>query len=222
MWLAILRPMTKYQFGVSIPMHSILITVRQVSLGPNVTAWPIESSLFTPLRTTHAKPLVFCHVTFAIYWPRVTQKSTGPKPAFTRVSQKRNSLKFWIKDTAKYGMALIWPWFAWTCHIWGADAGSAPGVARTSSPLGILLCLVRNGCGSILCAQLCVSVSLIRRIRLTGLVAAEHIINNERLQQRTGTGTCWPRAGVTAMENMLKRFFWLTSAHFSWKTERQL
>lgn len=47
-------------------MHSILITVRQVSLGPNMAAWPIESSLFTPLRTPHAKPLARrvlpCHV----------------------------------------------------------------------------------------------------------------------------------------------------------------
>lgn len=164
MWVAILSPMTKYQFGVSIPMRSILITVWQVSLGPNVTAWPIESSLFTPLRTPHAKPLVFCRVMFAIYWPRVTQKSTGPRPAFTQVSQKRNSLKFWIKDTAKYSMALIWPWFAWTCHVWGADASSA----QTSSPLGILL-VSESAVTSVsgekwlrlhpLCAALCISLS---------------------------------------------------------------
>lgn len=58
-----------------------------------------------------------------------------------------------------------------------------------------------------LCAQLCVSVSLIRRIRLTGLVAAEHMINNERPQRCTGTGTCSPEAGVTAASGPCKIVF---------------
>lgn len=112
---------------------------------------------------------------------------------------QREREKFPLFVQTKLLQNVVWHWFACALQMLVQHQVWPRQPHHFGFFSSVTLCRVGNGCSFILCAQLCASASLIRMIRPTGLVAAEHIINNGRPQQCTGTGTCWPREhGLTS------------------------